>query len=186
MADEQKPKIEGIYTALVNVRNTELSVYYARYNIQAVINFGLIAAVLAAREDSKFLTPLPLWIVLGGLALSMLWLCFVIWGKRLFTRRWESYLREYEIDILAHQCLKNGLLMFTDVKDKEEKLRQPRRYWDNLTILNVLVPLMASAAWMIIGYLACHSALVSLIALAAWAIIGYWTWHSRVDPWAKL
>ncbi len=146
------PQIEAIYTALVNVRNTELSVYYTRYNILAVINFGLIAAVLATRQDSAFLSPLPLWVVLGGAGLSLVWLGFAVVGKRLFTQRWEGYLRRYETEILSRQGLPANLQMFTHIQAEEQRLDLWRRNWCNLNILSRLVPLMAFAAWMMVGW----------------------------------
>ncbi len=148
------PQIEAIYTALVNVRNAELSVYYTRYNILAVINFGLIAAVLATAQDSRFLSPLPLWIVLGGAALSLVWLGFAVVGKRLFTERWEGYLQRYETEILARQGLQGDLQMFTHVAGEERRLDCWKRNWRNLNILTRFVPLMAFVAWMIIGWTA--------------------------------
>lgn len=144
--------IEANYTALVNVRNTELSVYYARYNIQAVINFGLIAAVLATRQDSRFLSPLPLWIVLGGCALSLVWLGFAVVGKRLFAERWEGYLRRYESEILARQGLHADLQMFTHVAAAQQRLGLWSRNWNNLNVLTRAVPLMAFAAWVVIAW----------------------------------
>jgi hypothetical protein len=154
---EQQPiswKIDAIYTALVNVRNTELSVYYARYNILAVINIGLIAAVLATRHDSRFLSPLPCWIVLGGCALSLVWLGFAALGKRLFTERWEVYLRRFEREILDRQGLQPELQLFTHVESTEQKLSWWKRHWENLNVLTLLVPLMAFAAWIIISWTA--------------------------------
>lgn len=41
------------YRALVSIRNTELSVYWARYNIQSAINCGFLVAVLASKNVRK-------------------------------------------------------------------------------------------------------------------------------------
>lgn len=140
---------EGIYNALVSVRNTELSVYYTRYNIQAVINFGLIAAVLASRQDSMFLSPLSYWVIIGGVALSLIWLGFAVVGKRLFTERWEKYIRQYERDVLAPQ---KSLQMFTQVEEMERNLDPWKRNWKNLNVLTRSVPIIAVAAWILIAW----------------------------------
>ena len=78
--------------------------------------------MLATRADSRFLSPRPWWIVGGGIFLSLIWLGFAVTGKRLFTKRWEGYLRRYESNILAQQGFAEDLRMFTDVESVERSL----------------------------------------------------------------
>ncbi|HWR83482.1 MAG TPA: hypothetical protein VN285_09270 [Candidatus Deferrimicrobium sp.] len=139
---------EALYTAFANVRNAELSVYWTRYNIQAVINLGLIAAVLGTRADSVFMSPLPAWVVLAGVMLSLIWLGFTILGKCLFTDRWETYLRNYEAKFLTH--LPDDLRMFTDVRRREDGLGWWKKHWGNLNILTRSVPILALVGWLLI------------------------------------
>ena len=80
---------EHLYIALVNVRNTELSVYWTRYNIMAVINLGILAAVLSSRMDSLVIQVLPC-VAAGGILLGAIWFAIAVKGKQLFTQRWEE------------------------------------------------------------------------------------------------
>ncbi len=52
MCTERPISREHQYTAFINVRNTEISVYWTRYNIQAFLNLGLLVAALSAKPDS--------------------------------------------------------------------------------------------------------------------------------------
>lgn len=95
---------EDLYTALVNIRNTEVSAYWTRYNIQAVLNAAVFAGGLAALKEPN---PLPdiilLWLSAGGVILAALWLWFAVLGKRLFVDGWEEWIAEYEERWLAAQ-----------------------------------------------------------------------------------
>ncbi|MBI2359674.1 MAG: hypothetical protein HYV04_12370, partial [Deltaproteobacteria bacterium] len=88
---------EGLYTALINIRNTEVQVYWTRYNIQSALNAVVLAGGLAALKGPN---PLPdivlLPLSLGGFVMSCVWLWFAVLGKRLFVEGWEEWIAEYE------------------------------------------------------------------------------------------
>jgi hypothetical protein len=69
------------YASLVAVRHAELETYWTRYNIQVVLNGGLLVAAFATESRSR-LAGLPIWLVsLGGVALAIVWLIMVLQGK---------------------------------------------------------------------------------------------------------
>lgn len=136
---------EHQYTALVNVRNTELSAYWTRYNIQVVLNLGLVVACLSAKSDSIIGKHLS-WVSLCGILLAIIWLCFAIKSKQLFTNRWEGHIKKYEAEFLPDKHR-----LFTNVCTEEEQKTCLRKNWDNLNILALSVPVFLILIWAIIG-----------------------------------
>ena len=132
---------EHQYTALVNVRNTELSAYWMRYNIQAVINLGLVAACISSKPDSIIGKHL-FWVSLCGILLAFIWLFFAIKSKQLFTDRWERYIKKYEEDFLPEKHR-----LFTNVCIEEEQKTFLKKHWDNLNILAWSVPVFLIIIW---------------------------------------
>ena len=94
MCNEITPN-DQFYASLVNVRNTELSVYWTRYNILAAVNLALLAFALAS-DSTSFMYNFPLWIMSGGIIFAFIWLFITITGKQLITNRWDKHIRDYE------------------------------------------------------------------------------------------
>jgi hypothetical protein len=95
---------EPLYAALASTRNTELSVYSTRYNVQAALNSGFAAVFLAAvmRTDPISLRAAELlaWI---GIVLGLIWLGFAVQGKKMFVDGWDQWMAEYESKSLRTQ-----------------------------------------------------------------------------------
>jgi hypothetical protein len=137
---------EAIYRELVTVRNTELIVYWARYNIQSAINFGLLVAVLANKPES-FIGRHMECTAFAGILLALIWLLFIVFGKKLLIGRWERHIRTYENNISEVKYR-----LFSKVKEEEESKCIVQRYWDNLTILSCSLPLFCIGAWFVIAF----------------------------------
>jgi len=148
MCTENPISREHQYTAFINVRNTELAAYWLRYNIQAVLNLGLLVAALSAKSDfligqNIFFAPIV------GLCLSVIWLLMTIWSKRLITKRWDKYIRQYE-----KKYSEELFQLFVSVEAEENKkgLRNKlKKHWNNLNILARIVPVILIIAWVFLG-----------------------------------
>ena len=136
---------EQQYTALINVRNTELAAYWTRYNIQAVLNLGLTVATLSSKPDS-LLGRHMIYTALVGIFLALIWLSFTIWGKLLFTKRWEGHIILYEHAFLPHRYR-----LFENVRHEEETKRWFRKHWCNLDIPACSIPIILLVIWIIVG-----------------------------------
>ena len=81
------------YESLVAVRNAELTTYWTRYNVQVVLNGGLLVAAFANGSDGR-LANLPMWSVsLGGIALAIVWFVMLLQARLRFidgTSNWSS------------------------------------------------------------------------------------------------
>lgn len=84
----------NLYTALIRLRNQELATHWARYNVMAVANLGLLAAV----HTSSVAPVVSFGFCIFGLVLGIAWLRITIYGKRMLTGRWEGYLIAFEDD----------------------------------------------------------------------------------------
>lgn len=144
------PKSEPLYTAFVNVRNTELSVYWTRYNIQSAINFVLLAAVLTSRSDS-FVNKYMNSAAIAGFVLAGIWFLVTIKGKQLLTDRWDSHLRTYEKIIIGREEHR----LFCKVAQDEEKKCKLMRMWDNLDILARGLPVLCMLVWGLVWVRSC-------------------------------
>lgn len=137
--------MDSLYQTFVSVRNAELIAYWSRYNIQTVLNFGLIAAALSAKPGS-FVDQHRILIGVGGILLSFVWIGFILMSKKLLTKRWEFYIREYEESL--SKSLPNKIpLLFTWLKEEEKNMGKLRRCWRNLNILAYTPPLLCIVAW---------------------------------------
>jgi hypothetical protein len=149
MCNENQKTREPQYTALINVRNTELAAYWTRYNIQAVLNFGLLAAALSSKSDSLINRHIfPVAIV--GLLLSTIWLLMTIWSKKLITQQWDKYIRQYE-----NKYPNELFQLFVSVEveeNKKEFWNGLTKHWKNLNILTRVVPLILMVVWLVIIY----------------------------------
>ena len=112
MEPEVRP--EPLYASFVAIRNTELTVYWARNNILSAINFALLAVAFAGRSDSFVILHSAL-VGVGGIVLAVIWLLFVHKGKQLLTDRWELALKIYETTIQQ-----SDHRLFTNVHAKAE------------------------------------------------------------------
>jgi len=146
MSTETPIHREHQYTAIINVRNTELAAYWTRYNIQAVLNVGLLAAIISAKSDSIIVRH-QIIAVVGGLILSFIWLLFAIKGKHLITKRWDKHIREYEKEVLP-----GNYNLFEKVEAEEEAKKGLHKHWDNLNILARVIPILLMVGWLLIGF----------------------------------
>jgi hypothetical protein len=144
MGTETQEKSEALYSALVSIRNAELTAYWTRYNIQSAINFGLLAAALASSENS-FIGKHMVYAAIAGLILTLIWIVFVVKGKKLLTGRWERHIRTYEKN--THEV---KYKLFCEVKKEEDSKGNLRRAWDNLDVLARCLPTLCIVAWIII------------------------------------
>ena len=144
-------KTDLLYASLVAARNTELTIYWARYNIQAILNFGLLAATMQAPGGS-LLNPIPRVILGAGIFLALTWFGLTIMGKRLLEQRWQTYIRRCEERIVKNKDEDEDLLVFTDIAKREAASGWWKREWNNLTILTSLVPLLCLIAWVLVWW----------------------------------
>lgn len=151
---EAAPKrpFEPLYVALVNIRNTEVTAYWARYNIQAVLNYGLLAAALSAKPDMPLLSPVPAALTVVGILLALVWVGFVIVSKWVLVRRWERFLMDYERRFLRAgdevPCLGVFSVVFKEESARSAVVRNTR----NLNLLALLMPFLCILAWGWIGW----------------------------------
>lgn len=140
---------EHQYNALVNVRNTELSAYWTRYNIQSVLNWGLVVAYLSVKSDSIISRQLGRYLFLAspcGILLASIWLFFIIKSKQLLTDRWERHIQKYEAEFLPKKHR-----LFTNVCTEEEQKTYLKKNWDNLNFLARSIPVLLIFIWGSIG-----------------------------------
>jgi hypothetical protein len=140
-------KPEALYTALVNVRNTELTVYWTRFNIQSAINLVLLAAALSSKSDS-FVGKHMWFAAIAGIILAIIWLLFIVKGKQLLEDRWEPHIRKYEENTPQVQYK-----LFCEIQKEKERVRKCNKLrprWDNLDYLSRSLPILCIAAWFII------------------------------------
>lgn len=166
---------EQQYTALVNIRNTELTAYWTRYNIQAVLNLGFAALAISALvqlkgpfEPNKVLV--KILFAVAGFILAAIWLGFTVQGKKLFVDGWEEWIAEYEDKWLRAQdtasISRPGLLLFYQLKEegaaspihpnaakRKDRLSSSKRLrawfaWENLNFLARSLPVLFIAAWL--------------------------------------
>jgi len=126
------------YESLVAVRNAELETYWTRYNIQVLLNGGLLVAAFASESGTRF-AGLPIWLVsLGGVALAIVWLIMVIQGKA-WIHRWDEQLSLFEQQLGANQLYP----LFTNIKNSGAALSS----WANITTIAAAVPILSGLAW---------------------------------------
>lgn len=68
-----------LYTALLDLRNGELSALWSRFNIHQIINVGLLFALLAA--DPSRIAHLHKWPYVVGLVATAVWLASELAGR---------------------------------------------------------------------------------------------------------
>jgi len=134
---------EGQYAALVSLRNTEISVYWTRYNIQSAINCVVLAAALASRSDSYIKVNMPFFSMIGIL-MTIIWIIFIIMGKMMLFDLWESNLINYE-------KITTGIKykLFYQIHGTENT-GSLRRIFNKITILALTLPLLCMGAWVYI------------------------------------
>lgn len=86
----------NVYAAVVQTRNTEITVYWNRYNILGAMVFGLIVAVSNSRPDTIFAAQ---WGIacLAGLFLTFIWGFVAVTGRALFVH-WQNCAADLEED----------------------------------------------------------------------------------------
>jgi len=90
------PNYGNVYSALVQIRNTELTIYLTRYNILGAMVFVLVAAALNSKTDT--LSNLY-WDMLCyvGFVLASIWL-FVAFTGRGIVIDWQNRIADIEED----------------------------------------------------------------------------------------
>lgn len=172
---ETKPQHhEPLYSSLLSVRNTELAAYWTRYNIQTVINFGLLALII------RFVFPLsdiPLLIPIVGMVLAIIWLSFVLLSKRLIIEEWDQCVKNYE-SVLAKQGVCRNILILSEFKNKEKNKNYFKRNWHNLNFVACTLPILCGLAWYLILLLITYCSLSWGLGLGIpfWGIIFYLVW----------
>ena len=85
-----------LFSAIVDARNTELGVLWARFNIHLVVNGGLLIAVLTNGGDLGKGLGLARWMAPAfGLVLGFLWLLSEQIGRDALSHR-DSKIAEFE------------------------------------------------------------------------------------------
>ena len=150
MTDNHKPtsskanEYQFLYSSLVGLRNTELTIYWTRYNILSAINFALLAVGFSA-GDASFVVANRTLTAVGGLLIAVIWLLITVKGKQLLIERWDR-----NIEIYEEQCITDpDLRLFTRVLQNESK-NWFRKRWDNLNILAGSLPVLCIVAWVIL------------------------------------
>ena len=85
------------------------------------------------------------YVAIAGLILTLIWITFVVKGKKLLTGRWERHIRIYEEN--THEV---KYKLFCEVKKEEDSKCSLQRAWDNLDVLARGLPLLCIVAWIII------------------------------------
>jgi hypothetical protein len=135
---------EPLYSSLLSVRNTELTVYWTRYNIQAVLNFGLIAVALSAAPNS-IIDKFPTLVAVSGMFLALIWLLFVVFSKRLITDEWDNCVKNYEQSILkSKQDVPNDILIISQFTYNKNYFK---RNLYNLNFVACSLPIICGLAW---------------------------------------
>jgi hypothetical protein len=126
------------YESLVAVRNAELATYWTRYNVQVVLNGGLLVAAFAS-DSGKRLADLPIgWVSLGGVALAAVWFVMVLQGKA-SIHRWDKQLQCFEKKLGEDKLYP----LFTNIISSGAALDP----WRNMTIIAATVPVLCAIAW---------------------------------------
>jgi hypothetical protein len=130
------PQLATLYATLVATRNVELQVHWARYNIQAAINAGLLFAFVSARPLA-FIDEHRTVIALGGLFLTILWFWMTAESKNVLVGRWDRHIRQFEE---RHPACPYPLLSEVNREQSQYLIRQPLSF-----VQWVLIMLVASA-----------------------------------------
>jgi hypothetical protein len=126
------------YESLIAVRNAELATYWTRYNVQVVLNGGLLVAVFAS-ESGKRIAELPIgWVSLGGVALAIIWLVMILLGKD-SIHRWDGQLQCFERQLGEGEVYP----LFTNIISSGAVLDP----WRNMTVIAAAVPVLCAIAW---------------------------------------
>ena len=154
---------EPIYTALVNIRNTELSVYSTRYNVLAALNTGFFAVVLTTFSKGGLAHPRALLLVSAslGILFAAIWLGVAVHAKRLVADAWDQWIAEYET-----KYFRASFSLFSDfnkrdahspIHPRKEKSSWVSRieahlprwcWWSNLNFPERLLPTLFILAWL--------------------------------------
>lgn len=109
--------VAAVYYSLVTVRNQELATHWSRFNVLALLNVGLMAAILTR--------PLKCWqsaaLCMLGAVLAMIWLRITRDGKRMLTCRWERYIIDFEQRLSPDSRIPK---MFTEIALLEGRIKK--------------------------------------------------------------
>ena len=82
-----------LFGAVVNIRNTELATLWARFNINLVVNGGLIAVLMTIEQERLGALYVPAHVF--GLIVGIIWLLSERFGRMALDHR-DSKVREFE------------------------------------------------------------------------------------------
>lgn len=166
----------ALYSPLLSVRNTELAAYWTRYNIQIVLNFGILSLIF---KFSSPLSNIPPWVPIVGMFLAVIWLSFVFLSKRLIIKEWDKCVKNYEQDILKkQQGVPDNILIISQFKSKEEDKNYFIRNWHNLNFVACSLPIFCGLAWyLILLQIKCYSLLGKVgLGVAFGVMVFYLVW----------
>lgn len=127
------------YSSLVAARNTELQTHWTRYNVQVVLNGGLLVTVFASQTGSR-IGVVPIWAVSsGGIMLAACWLGMVIQGKA-WIHRYDEQLCLFEKQLGPERVYP----LFNELRRTTPALNP----WGNITALALTVPILSGLAWL--------------------------------------
>jgi len=120
----------SLYGAFVDVRNTELTAYWTRYNIQLALNVAVLGLGFAKGND------IPSFIIIGGMCLIPIWMLFIILSKRIISYGWERYILECEGNFPEE------FKMFEKVRKGEGSSN-----FYNLNFIAISIPILFALGW---------------------------------------
>ncbi|MFX0139538.1 MAG: hypothetical protein ACFFDN_38205 [Candidatus Hodarchaeota archaeon] len=154
MSKKKLPQ-EPFYSDIVNIRNTELTVYWTRYNIQAAINIGLLAVTISANPGS-YISQFRVQVSILGILISCIWIGFIVLSKKLI-HMWEEYIIKYENEYLYDKIPMKPIKVFTDVYEKNRLNKTNKSIiswiiirWKFLDIFASGIPIICILTWLFI------------------------------------
>ena len=129
--------LETVYSNAINVRNTELSAYWTRYNIQAVLNLGLLAVVISDKIGSNCISK---YIAGVCLILTIIWIVFILISKCFLIPRWQKYIMNLEKEFPVP-------LRFFTIIEKSEGRNSIKKHILNLNIPALAIPILCFIVW---------------------------------------
>lgn len=140
---------EPIYSTLMSIRNAELAAYWARYNIQAVLNLGILTFAFQRWHQTP---PLPWLVPVLGILLSIIWIFFIYLSKRTIEYYWDKCVSNYEEMLIEKDARLCAVLPISARGEKDERYNFLLKHWFNLNILAYSIPGLCLIAWFLLLY----------------------------------
>ena len=162
MAELIRQQFGGMYGAIVLVRNTEVAVFWARFNVLGGL-VVLLMTVAVANSDKGSVQRYWNFICALGIMLTIVWFV-AVWVGRGLIRYWEKQLSQFESCIglftkvdqpeVTHDNAVKEIAFFKDYIDKMSRgLWGASDYWTRrgerhpLSTYALLVPIMLLVCW---------------------------------------